>query len=322
MKKKLISVVLVCFLLLTPLCVSAAAEEDTAAEIDNNVFFIDFPEGYVFDNSFSQNFYVYDDEFGTKTMEFFVEGNLMFPRGLENETDQAIIDKVKRVTEWGSSYIPDAVKRGKINGQSAVIITGTDEFIVSSSYYYYIFATKEAVCIIEASFSGDEEKKEIESIISTFVLNGTSFNGETPILAHDFTNSPDYYEQVNQYAQGYYESDEEFEDNLGVVLVIGLIVLLSGPALIIVIIALAIQNSKRKKIIKEYESSFGHISAVRSNVRPQPVSYNNMYNQQVPYAQPYQPQGFGQPYQVQQPENAQPPQTQSVLNGQPQNKDQ
>ena len=303
MKKRLFTVAFACFLLISLLCTGVSAQEQEKVVLDNSIFYIDIPEGYEFDTNFSPNFSVNGAFTSTISLEFFVGGNIYFPQGFSRLDDMAIIDRVRRITDWSTDFSVDELKHARINGQSAVVITGTDEFIYESGFAYYVFATEENYCVIEASYMGEEEQKELEGIISTFVLNGTHFDGGAPIKNHNFSDSPDYVEEVLEFSQGYYTSHESFEDGVAGVVVATFIFILLGPGVIIALIISIIQCVKYKKLVKEFEGYFGPVYAVRENIRAQRAvqsGYMNYPPQQAgypPQPNPYIPQGAPQqPY--------------------------
>ncbi len=298
MKKKILAVLFSCFFIFSSLGVAVNAQAPEKVVLDNSVFYIDIPENYMYFTENSDNFCIIDSDFGGQQMEFFVEGNLMFPEGIAKATDEEIVSKVRRVVQWGTEVSVNGVKRKVVNGQNAAVILCTENFMGEYESEYYVFATNEAVCVISISYNNDEEKKEIEGILETFTMNGTYFPGELPVNKHDFTNSPDYYTAVDKYAQGYYDYSEDFEDGLfGVVAFVGL-GLLFIPGIIIALVLLIYGWRKNKKLVKEYESYFGPIYAVRNAVRAQQLQYNGYttYN-------PQQPNPYGETYTQPQPTN-------------------
>ena len=87
MKKRLCVVFFACILLISLLCVGVSAQGQEKVVLDNSVFYINIPEGYEFVPGLSNNYYIADDSFGTKTMEFFVGGNILFPQGFSRLDD-------------------------------------------------------------------------------------------------------------------------------------------------------------------------------------------------------------------------------------------
>lgn len=338
MKKRLFTIGIICVLLISLLCIGVNAQADERVVLDNSVFYIDIPEGYMFDTEQSDNFYVVDSDFGSQSLEFFVQGNLMFPKGVTKAEDDEIISKVKRITQWSNTVSVTEVEKLVINGQKAALIKATDEFLYETAVEYYVFNTKEAVCVIGVTYSTEEEKQEIQQILSTFVINGTYFEGDEPIKKHDFSKSPDYYEAVKANADAYYDYYEEFDDDMWGIVGIVLIIALLIPGTIIALIIFIYLWRKNKKLVKEYEGYFGPIYAVRNNVMAQRRGQNGygyaqpqqMYAPQQPYQpQPYPymqgnpQQSYGQPYQPQpqpsyppQPTQAPAPQPQPPVNGQ------
>lgn len=328
MKRKIVAVIISILLISVCLSLTAFAQVPEKVVLDNSIFYAEIPDNYMYGTDHSDNFYIIDSDFGSQTLEFFVQGNLMFPEGASDAEDEEIISKVKRITQWSSSFSVTELTREVVNGQKSVIIKGTDELLFGTSIEYYVFNTKEAVCVVGVSYSTEEEKLEIQKIMDTFVMNGTYFEGDAPVLRHDFSNSPDYYEAVEENAQAYYDYYEEFDATMwGIVGTVGVMLLL-GPAIVIALIVFIILWSKKKKLVKEYESYFGPIFAVRNAIRAQQMQQNGymMGNPQPvnPYAQPYQsqpyqpqPMSYGnQPYQPM--TNQQPTNQAPLINGIPQ----
>lgn len=305
MKKILKIMVITLAVILAFGSVSVFAEGEEKVILDNSVFYIDIPENYMYDTESSDNFRIIDSGFGGQEMEFFVEGNLMFPDGTEKASDEEIISKVRRIVEWGADFSVDKVERKTVNGQKTAVVMCTQDFLGTYNYEYYLFATKEAICVVAVSYSDEEEKQEIEKILETFVLNGTYFSGDKPVKNHDFSKSPDYYEEIEKIAQDYYDYSEEFDDTMWGVMGFAGICLLLSPIMLIAFIIIIVSWRKNKKIAKEYESYFGPIEMVRNQFRMQQM-YNYGANPYVPQmtnpAQSYPPQ---QPIQPVQPVQAQ-----------------
>lgn len=285
MKKKAFALLMVCLLVFSAMSVSVSANDRVV--LDNSAFYIDVPENYMYYTDYSDNFYIMDSGFGSQELEFFIQGNLMFPNGIADTTDEEIISKVRRITQWSVSTDVENVTRKRVNGQRTIVIECTDDAFGETIYDYYLFTTKEIVSVIKVSYYTDEEKQEIEAMLETFVLNGTNFEGDKPVKPHDFSKSPDYYEAVKGVSEAYYEYDEIFDDVMwGVMGVFGIFALLC-PAVIIALIVIILKWRREKKLVKEYQGYFGPIEQARITVNAQRMYYNG-YN---PY--PQQPAPYG-----------------------------
>lgn len=301
MKKKILAVLVVCILIFSTLSVAVNAEAPEKVVLDNSVFYIDIPENYMYYTENSDNFCIMDSDFGGQEMEFFVEGNLMFPQGIAKAGDEEIVSKVRRIVHWDTGVSVNEVKRKVVNGMNAVILVCTEEFLGENESEYYVFATKEAVCVISISYYDNEEKQEIEGILETFTMNGTYFEGDKPVNKHDFTNSLDYYTAIDQYAKEYYDYSEDFDDGMWGAVAFFILGLLLFPGMIIALILLIFGWRKNKKLVKEYESYFGPIYAVRNAARLQQMQNGYNTQQANPYGATYV-----QPQPTYQPVNSQP----------------
>lgn len=297
MKKKVLALLMVCLLAFSLMSVSVSANERVV--LDNSAFYIYVPENYMYYTDYSDNFYIMDSDFGSQELEFFIQGNLMFPDGISDATDEEIISKVRRITQWSVSTDVENVTRKRVNGQRAVVIECIDESLGDEINDYYLFTTKEIVSVIKVSYYTDEEKQEIDAMLETFVLNGTNFEGDKPLKPHDFSKSPDYYEAVSGVAEAYYEYDEVFDEVMWFVMGVFGIITLICPAAVIALIVIILKWRREKKLVKEYQGYFGPIEQARINANAQRMYYNgyNPYPQQpapygaYPQAQPvyYQP---------------------------------
>lgn len=286
MKKKVLALLMVCLLAFSLMSVSVSANERVV--LDNSAFYIDVPENYMYYTDYSDNFFIKDSGYGMQELEFFIQGNLMFPNGIADATDEEIISKVRRITKWSASIDVENVTRARVNGQRTVVLECIDESITEEVNEYYLFATKEIVGVVRTTYYTDEEKKEIAAMLDTFVLNGTYFEGDKPLKPHDFSKSPDYYKAVSGVAEAYYEYDEVFNEVMWFVIGIFGIITLIFPAAVIALIVIIVKWSKEKKLVKEYQGYFGPIEQARSTINAQRMYYNNGYG-----AYPQQPAPYG-----------------------------
>lgn len=196
------------------------------------------------------------------TVEFIAFGNIMFPEGVKNEDGKHIENVVKR--ELGLySYKIKFVDKVKINGISVAVVGYDDEF--QTEHNIYVYATEENVCLVHFTlYELDGEDKLIDKILSSFVINGTYFDGETPENPHDFSNSENYYKAVDKYSADYYDESAAFNESFsGIFALLGFLVL-SGPVIVILLIVFIVLWRKQKKIVKEYEDIFGPIGVAQA----------------------------------------------------------
>lgn len=257
--KKVVSILISAVLFFSILTIGVSAH--VGPVIDNNIFYVELPEGFEFDQLMSQNYYAEHNESFT-SVEFYVAGNTAFTEGLKNTGEVDIEMFVRRELEDFSGSF-SSIERGLCNGVTAAVLYFVDSFELN--HEIYLFATRENICIIDFTLiSEDNEEKElIKHTLLSFVLNGTTFDGESFMMEHDFTGAPDYYDKINEYAAEYYKESAELDASFySIFLIIGFVALCL-PALILLLIIFIALYKKQKKLNKEYEEYVGPISLVK-----------------------------------------------------------
>ena len=286
MKKKVIALLVACIIIISAMGVAVSANGRVV--LDNSAFYVNVPENYMYDTEYSDNFCIVDSGYGMQVVEFYVQGNLMFPDGFADASAEEIISKVRRITQWDATINVANLERTRVNGQRTVILECVDDSLGETYYDFYLFATKEIVSVVAVTYYSDEERQDVQAMLESFVLNGTRFEGDKPVKDHDFSKSPDYYEAVEGVAEAFYEYDELFDEVMWVVFGVFGLVMLLFPAVIIALIVIIVKWRKSVKLSKEYESYFGSIDQARSAVNAQRMYYNNGYS-----AYPQQPVAYG-----------------------------
>ncbi len=260
MKKKALAILLCVILCICASGISVYASDENI--IDNNIFYVEIPQGFTYIYS-SDNYQLEHDDTLTE-VQFYVFGNIMFSEGIKNASDDSIKDFLRRELALYSIDF-NAIEVDEINGISVKTVSFCDNSL-SLNHKSYIYATKEYVCIIDFALysENDEETKLIKKITDSFVINGTHFNGEIPENPHDFSDSDDYYTEVNNHASEYYDESEKFDESFGGLFALILLLMLGGPAIIILTIVLFVNWRKQKKIVKEYEEIFGPIGVAQA----------------------------------------------------------
>ncbi|MBO5897169.1 MAG: hypothetical protein J6Q83_07710 [Clostridia bacterium] len=285
MKKKVIALLVACLIIISAMGVAVSAEERVV--LDNSAFYVNVPENYMYYTDDSDNFCIMDNGYGMQEVEFFIQGNLMFPKGIADASAEEIIAKVRRITQWSATIDVENLERTRVNGQRTVILECVDDSLGETYYDFYLFATKEIVSVIKVSYYDEEGRQDVQAMLNSFVLNGTRFEGDKPVKDHDFSKSPDYYEAVKGVSEAFYEYDETFDEVMWAVFGVFGLVMLLFPAVIIALIVIILKWRKSVRLSKEYESYFGSIEQARSAVNAQRMYYNNDYTAYPQQAAPY-----------------------------------
>lgn len=281
MKKRIvfISLIMVIVLMFTGVSAFATAKNiNKSVVLDNDRFYVTLPDGYTYEKGYSSNYYYSNENFDT--IEFFVEGNLLFPDGIE-KTPEEIINK--RFEEFcGEEYISEIkinlLKKIKVNGFSSATIEGTrDDGAFEYTFKAYILTTKETLYIIIAE--SENGFSDIENMMKGFTVNGTYYEGDVPTIKHDFTKSEKYIEALERDTVREFEDPGTFSESLYGAIGIILLLMLALP---VVIIVLAVKYSGLKKKVKQYEMYCGPIEYISSVVN---ARYNDQMTVQNGYAQ-------------------------------------
>lgn len=282
MKKKIvfISLVLAIVLMLTGVSALATAQKvNTTVILDNDHFYVTLPDGYAYEEGYSSNYYYSNGDFDS--IEFFVEGNLLFPDGIAKTPEETISKRFEEF--YGEEYISkvkiENLQKTRVNGLSAATVEGTrDDGAFVYSYKAYILATRESLYVVISE--SENGFADIENMMKSFTVNGTYYEGDAPTIKHDFTKSEKYIEALERDTVRKFEDPGAFSDSLyGAIGVIFLLML----ALPVAIIVLAVKYSKLKKKVKQYEMYCGPIEYISSVV-------NARYNEQMTMQNGY-PQG-------------------------------
>ena len=290
--------------------------------LSNDKFYAEIPENFEINDTYGDDHYYLEDavEYSDE-IEIIVEGNILFPDGIK-DTDIGVIKdrfaKLYSVEESTKLEIKKADK-GKINGISACYISGIGDDGISQEYLHaYLLATKENLYIVTTSNFGDEYKEEpefLKEFMSSFLINGTYYNGEKLTKKHDFSKAEKYIDALERdvLTESYYNYHS---GTVGSAMVLILSVL-CFPIVTIIFIILYV---KTKKKLKEYKEFFGSIEQARMAMRQhymqnssyQPMQNNGGYYTNVPNMNGYN--GNQQPVLQQQYQQPQYQPTQPVQN--------
>lgn len=273
MKKRILSVIIAVCIFVLPLTVVSFAGEEEANNILNSAFYVelsdDFELTYIYTDEYEAEYgvgYTYEiastDENVYNYSYISVLENKM---GVDNvEEDVAELDKF--FSSIVSTYVyvesPDDIFSkavSEVNGYKCIEYTGAEVYdkgtMYETSYYYkaYAFATEENIyCFV--SETDNANSKFAESLMKTFTLNGTLLAGDSHKNKVDFSTAEDYKEQAANFEYNYQAFDAETNSaaRMGMV-----ILMIPFIALLIATIVVIAKYSKNKKILEQYEKTFG-----------------------------------------------------------------
>ena len=298
--KKIIKIMVVSLALILVFgSLSVFAEGEEKIVIDNDRFYVEMPQGFTEDTVTTENYYFTDENY--TEVEFYVTGNLQFPKGIGAESEDVIGKRALRIMETTRSDISVSdVKKCRINGFAAACVTGEYNWLITEYFKAYVFATKETVYIVYAQASTQKDLIALDAVIVNFTINGTYFPGDEPTIKHDFSKSQDYYTAFEKNSEGYYIEDKEFNEFMNKFIGVFFAIILASPIIFVLLIVFIVKSRKYKKISEEYESYFGPILAVRNQFKMQQM-YNYGGNPYVPQMMNNPAQGYPQPIQPIQP---------------------
>ncbi len=291
MKKRIVFISLILAIILMFTGVSAFATAKSANKkvvLDNDRFYVTLPDDYAYEEGYSSNYYYSNGNFDT--IEFIIEGNLLFPDGIAKTPKETISKRFEEF--YGEEYISEVkinlLEKTKLNGFSTATVEGTrDDGAFEYTFKAYILSTKETLYIIISE--SENGFSDIENMMKSFTVNGTYYEGDVPEIKHDFTKSEKYIEALERDTVRELEDPGAFSESLYCAVVIILLLMFTLP---VVIIVLAVKYSKLKKKIKQYEMYCGPIeyisSVVNARYNDQMAMQNgytqgNYYNQQTNY---------------------------------------
>ena len=223
--------------------VSAFAKGKT---LSNDKFYMEIPENFEIKDSYGEDHYYFEDsnlmEY-SGTFEIFVEGNILFPDGIKDTDINIIKERIKDfiyIENVEAELDIKKAEKGKINGISACYIYGITNDGVSEEFLHaYVLTTKENLYIVAASNNTEEFEKEpefLKQVMSSFLINGTYYNGEKLTKSHDFSKSERYIDALERdvLTESYYNYHSG-SAAIGLIFIISILVL---PILLIVFLVL------------------------------------------------------------------------------------
>ncbi len=284
--------------------------------LSNDKFYAEIPKNFEINNSGGEDHYYIEDNSGVDylgSFEIFVEGNILFPDGIK-ATDIGIIKQRFKnfiyIEKIETELDIKRAEKGNINGISACYIYGVADDGYSKEFLHaYILTTKETLYMVvtsSASASFEKEPEFFKEFMSSFLVNGTYYNGEKLTKAHDFSKAEHYIDALERDVL----TDAYYSYHSGTI-VFGLIFIISVLVFPVISIIFIILYVKTKKKLKEYKEFFGSIEQGKMALRQhymqnssyQPMQNNGGYYTNVPNMNGYN--GYQQP--VSQPQYQQPP---------------
>lgn len=269
--------------------VSAFAKGKT---LSNNKFYAEIPENFQVSDAYADDHYYIEDmvEY-TGNLEIIVEGNILFPDGIKNTEIDVIKDRFTKhyQVEESTEFEIKKAEKGKINGITACYICGLSNDGLSEEFIHvYILTTKENVYIVKAVGNVDTAENEpefLKAFMTSFLINGTYFDGEKLTKEYDFSEEEHYIDALERDVLTEYYYSYNSGTVGGAVLII--LTLFCFPVVTIIFIILFV---KTKKKLKEYKEFFGSIEQARIAMRQhymqnssyQPMQNNGGYYTNVP----------------------------------------
>lgn len=293
---KILSFVFALLLALSIFCVSALAVDDEI-EYKNDRFSVTVPVDYILINNYfesdygQENYYfnVYDEENDYAPPFISEDGSLIEiysgfnTDGVDiNKMNDEVLEKFAvsclKPADGGlcsgvsGEYENIQVRRTKINGCACACLS--TEYVccdgkLTKNLLLYAFTAEQTVYVIYFCGSGGFDRESMLTVLSSFSMNDTHFEGDKELNPADFSDALPYDEakesQLEMYGSGYYgydEYDAEFEERIWPVVSTVLFIVpsvLIPLFMLIILTALLYTDRKNKKKIAEYQNKYGNI---------------------------------------------------------------
>ena len=322
MKKKILSLIIAVCIFVLPLTVISFAGEEEENTILNSAFYVELPDdfelSYISEDEYNEEYgsgftYTICDEDNYDSFETIYISVLENKNRIDNiEEDSEEVNKFFYSILLNYAYISNGDQLftpefSELNGYKCIKYAGVDVVDAGSmneeSYYYngYVFATNEVVYSI--LFESDSEDLSFgKNILKSFAMNGTLLDGDSHKNKVDFANAQDYKVQAGEFEESYDSSFEAFDEETNSAARIGMfMMMIPFIILVVVTIIMIVKCSKNKKILEQYEKSFGVMGMgmppyMMNNQMNYGAPMNNSYMPNQPMQQPTQP--MNQNYQT------------------------
>ncbi|MBQ6935465.1 MAG: hypothetical protein IJN49_02850 [Clostridia bacterium] len=309
MKKKLLSLIIAVCIFVLPLTVISFAGETEA--ILNDVFYIDVAEEYNIVCYSEEEEVTYQLEKNTDNIDFeseIIPYEYVYISVFENKDAISDVEKYQDELTGIFHYIVDEYlylfdevnfksEITEINGYKCLKFTGVDD----DTYYYnaYLLASEEKVyCLLTET--DNKNSTFIKKAIDSFTINGTLLNGDSHKNTVDFTDAQNYKEQAESYSfgSGFQAFDEETNNAARIGMFMFMIPFI---ILVVVTVIMIVKYAKNKKILQQYEKTFGIMGMGMQPYMNSQMNYgapmmNNSYMPNQPIQPPTQP--MNQNYQA------------------------
>ena len=297
---KILSPVFALLIALSVFCVSAFAVDDDKIEYKNDRFSVTVPTDYIlidnnyFESDYGQDnylFYVYDKE-NNYVPPFISENGSSIEiysgfntdgvniNAMNNEVLEKFAVSCLKPADGGlqsgisGEYENIQVKRTKINGCACACLSA--DYVccdgkITKNLLLYAFTAEQTVYVIYFCGSGSFDREIMLTVLSSFSMNDTHFDGDKELNPADFSDALPYdeakEEQLEMYGCGSeYDYDYDFYDGAdefaaSVLATIFLIVpsVLIPVFLLIILVVLILKYRKNKKKLTEYKMKYGNI---------------------------------------------------------------
>ncbi len=254
--------------------------------LSNDKFYAEIPKNFEINDTYGDDHYYLEDvvEY-SGDFEILVEGNILFPDGIKETKIDVIKDRFSKFfhVEESTELEIKKAEKGNINGISACYMYGiTNDGISEEFLHAYLLTTKENLYIVLTIGYDEGFEKEpefLKEFMSSFLVNGTYFNGEKLTKTHDFSKAERYIDALERdvLTENYYAYHS---GTVGSAVLFILFAIICLPIAVIILLVLYI---KTKKKLKEYKEFFGSIEQAKMAIR-QHYMQNSSY-------QPYQNNG-------------------------------
>ncbi len=314
MKNKILSLIIAVCIFVLPLTVISFAGEEEDNTVLNSAFYVELPEdfelSYISEDEYNEEYgtgftYTIYDEDNFDSFESIYISVLENKNKIDNiEEDSEEVNKFFYSVLLNYAYISNGDQLftpevSELNGYKCVKYAGVDVVDAGSmneeSYYYtgYVFATEETVYSILLESDSDDLNFG-KNILKSFTINGTLLNGDSHKNKVDFTNAQDYKVQAEEFDLSLGSDFEVFDEETNSAARIGMFMfMIPFIILVVVTIIMIVKYSKNKKILQQYEKSFGVMGMGMQPYMNNQMNYgapmmNNSYMPNQPMQQPTQ----------------------------------
>ncbi len=248
--------------------------------LSNDKFYVEIPDGFEICTDYGDDHYYFENSENVyEELNIYVEANFNFPDGIKKANEDIIENRFERfISDKEISEIDvEKIEKGNINGINACYVFGTYDGSVDGEQFLhaYILTTKENIYIVSAVIYAidkpnfEKEPDYLKETISSFLVNGTYYDGEKLAKPHDFSKVEHYIDALERdmLTDAYYEHNYNVDAFATVIIFLGL----AFPIVFIVLIVLYVKTRKK---LKEYKEFFGSIEQAKVAMYQQQMQRN------------------------------------------------